>query len=100
MLCVTSQMHPSLVYLTATTPNSEPSPLAREGEERHELWGQPGKFKVTAYFVRGLMGDYKQAIELYDANPNPVGTYDTAADYYMNATRRYVTAPGLNFNME
>ena len=60
--------------------------LLGEIEERHELWGQPGKLKITGYFVQGLMGDYQQAINLYKANPNPSGTYDTAADYYINQT--------------
>ncbi len=70
-----------------------------EIEERHELWGEPGKLKVTGYFVRGQMGDYGEALALLAKNPNPPTT-DTAADYWINATRTYRTSPGVNFNME
>ncbi len=45
---------------------------------RHELWGQPGKLKVTGYFVAGDMGDYQEAISLYNkygsATPLPPAT--------------------------
>ncbi|MGO9984039.1 MAG: carbohydrate porin [Rhodomicrobium sp.] len=71
-----------------------------EIEERHELWGQPGKLKITPYFVQGDMGDYKEAIALFNKYGPVTPSPDTAADYYMNATRKNVTAPGVNFNME
>ncbi len=71
-----------------------------EIERRHELWGQPGKLKITGYFVAGNMGDYKEANKLYQANATPSGSYDTAANYYINQTRKYTIAPGVNFNVE
>jgi high affinity Mn2+ porin len=74
--------------------------LLGEIEERHELWGQPGKLKVTGYFVRGTMGDYQEALALQAKNPGFVPASDTAADFFINQTRRYVTAPAVNFNME
>jgi high affinity Mn2+ porin len=78
--------------------------LIGEIEERHELWGQPGKLKLTGYVVRGTQGDYEQALALYNQygtnTPTPIASGDTAADYWMNASRSYRSAPGVNFNME
>lgn len=76
--------------------------LIGEIEERHELWGQPGKLKLTGYVVEGRMGDYNEALALQAKNPSFVlpPEADTAADYWINATRRYQSSPGVNFNME
>ena len=76
--------------------------LIGELEERHELWGQPGKLKLTAYVLEGRMGDYSQALALQAKNPNFVlpPEADTTADYWINATRKYRSSPGVNFNME
>ena len=76
--------------------------LIGELEERHELWGQPGKLKLTGYLVEGRMGDYSEALALQAKNPNFVipPEADTAADYWINATRKYRSSPGVNFNME
>ena len=30
-----------------------------EIEERHELWGQPGKLKITGFLIHGRMGDFQ-----------------------------------------
>jgi len=38
-----------------------------EFEERHTLFGQDGKLKLTGFFSRGLFGSYGQAIELATA---------------------------------
>jgi high affinity Mn2+ porin len=35
-----------------------------EIEERHLLWGQPGKLKVTGFVIHGRMGDFADAIAL------------------------------------
>ena len=76
--------------------------LIGEIEERHELWGQPGKLKLTGYVVDARMGDYSEALALQAKNPNFVlpATADTAANYWIDATRSYRSAPGVNFNME
>ena len=38
--------------------------LVGEIEERHELWGQPGKIKVTGFLSRGRAGQFADAIAL------------------------------------
>ncbi len=65
--------------------------LVGELEERHELWGQPGKLKVTGYLERGSMGSYADAIALAQATGQP-------AD--INAVRKYQSRPGVSFNLE
>ncbi len=83
-------------------PSFEQIELIGEIEERHELWGQPGKLKLTGYVVDARMGDYSEALALQAKNPNFVlpATADTAANYWIDATRSYRSAPGVNFNME
>lgn len=62
-----------------------------EIEERHELWGQPGKIKVTGYLSRGVMGAYSAAVALARATGEP-------AD--INAVRTYTSRPGISANFE
>ena len=38
--------------------------LVAEIEKRYELWGQPGKFKVTGFLNRGRAGKFQDAIAL------------------------------------
>src|SRR5262249_38746802 len=38
--------------------------LVGEIEERHELWGQPGKLKITGFLSRGRAGEFADAIAL------------------------------------
>ncbi len=65
--------------------------LVGEIEERHELWGQAGKLKVTGYLERGRMGSYEDAILLAEATSEP-------AD--INAVRKYQSRPGVSLNLE
>ena len=65
--------------------------MVGEIEERHELWGQPGKLKVTGYLERGRMGSYEDAILFGEAN-------NTTAD--INAVRKYQSRPGASLNLE
>ena len=65
--------------------------LVGEIEERHQLWGQPGKLKVTGYLERGRMGTYQDAINLAQLTGQP-------AD--INAVRTYTSRPGLSINLE
>jgi high affinity Mn2+ porin len=62
-----------------------------EIEERHELWGQPGKLKITAYLENGRMGAYADAIALAQMTGQP-------AD--INAVRRNTSRPGVSLNLE
>jgi len=62
-----------------------------EIEERHELWGQPGKIKITGFLNRGSAGDYADAIALAQATGQP-------AD--ITAVRSYTSRPGVSVNLE
>jgi high affinity Mn2+ porin len=65
--------------------------LVGEIEERHELWGQPGKLKITGFLIRGDMGSFQDAINLAAATGQP-------AD--INAVRTYASRPGVSLNLE
>ncbi|MGY4311227.1 carbohydrate porin [Bradyrhizobium sp. JR3.5] len=65
--------------------------LVGEVEERHELWGQPGKLKFLAYINRGNMAAYSDAIAWGAANGMPP---------VLDAVRQYQTKPGFVINLE
>jgi len=65
--------------------------LVGEIEERHELWGQPGKIKITGFLSRGAAGHFQAAIDLAGITGGP-------AD--INAVRSYTSRPGLSMNLE
>ena len=65
--------------------------LVGEIEERHELWGEPGKIKVTGFLSRGRAGEFSNAIDLAAMTGLP-------AD--INAVRTYTSRPGVSLNME
>jgi high affinity Mn2+ porin len=65
--------------------------LVGEIEERHELWGQPGKLKVTGYLSRGGAGTFADAIQLAAMTGQP-------AD--ITAVRTYKSRPGVSLNLE
>jgi high affinity Mn2+ porin len=75
-------------FLDSTFNNFE---MVGEIEERHELWGQPGKLKVTGYLERGRMGTYQDAIDLAQLTGQPA---DIAA------VRTYTSRPGVSLNLE
>ena len=62
-----------------------------EIEERHDLWGQPGKLALTGYLSRGRMGSYNDAVQLAALTGGPA---DTAA------VRRYTSRGGISLNAE
>jgi high affinity Mn2+ porin len=62
-----------------------------EIEERHELWGQPGKLKVTGFLSRGRAGGFADAFALAEVTGQP-------AD--INEVRRYTSRPGISLNLE
>jgi high affinity Mn2+ porin len=79
---------PQGAFLDSTFSNFE---MVGEIEERHELWGQPGKLKVTGYLERGRMGTYQDAINLAQLTGLP-------AD--INAVRTFTSRPGVSINLE
>jgi high affinity Mn2+ porin len=65
--------------------------MLAEIEKRHELWGQPGKIKLTGFLSRGGAGKYSDAIALAQATGQP-------AD--IDAVRSYTSRPGVSLNLE
>jgi high affinity Mn2+ porin len=65
--------------------------LVGEVEERHNLWGQPGKLKITAFVNRGRAGAFADAIAIAQVTGQP-------AD--INSVRVYRSRPGVSINLE
>jgi high affinity Mn2+ porin len=65
--------------------------LVGEIEARYQLWGQPGKIKVTGFLSRGRAGEFADAIALAEQTGQP-------AD--INAVRSYTSRPGVSLNLE
>jgi high affinity Mn2+ porin len=65
--------------------------LVAEIEKRYDLWGQPGKLKVTGFLNRGRAGRFQDAITLAQITGEP-------AD--ITAVRRYTSRPGVSMNLE
>ena len=42
--------------------------LVGEIEERHDLWGEPGKVKITGFLSRGRAGEFANAIALAESD--------------------------------
>lgn len=85
-------------FLLSNVPNStkidtrfDQFQVIGEVEERHSLWGQPGKLKLTGFLSRGRMGRLDDATALALRTGHPP---DTAA------VRRYASRPGLSLNLE
>jgi high affinity Mn2+ porin len=70
--------------------------LVGEVEERHELWGQPGKLKITGFLSRGNAGSFQNAINLSE-QPGPFFGNATGA---LAAVRVYQSRPGVSLNLE
>lgn len=64
-----------------------------ELEERHTLWGQPGKIKLTGFLSRGDAGSFQDAINL--AQSTGLDASDALA-----AVRHYQSRPGVSLNLE
>jgi len=65
--------------------------MVGEIEEDHELWGQPGKLKITGFLSRGQAGHFADAIAIAQIT-------GLAAD--INAVRTYTSRPGISVNLE
>ncbi len=65
--------------------------LLGEIERRYDLWGQPGKIKLTGFLNNGRAGNFNDAIALAQITGMP-------AD--INAVRSYTSRPGVSLNIE
>jgi high affinity Mn2+ porin len=75
----------------ALDPTFQQFQLVGEIEERHDLWGQPGKIKVTGFLSRGSAGNFNDAVALAQMTGLP-------AD--INAVRSTTSRPGVSLNVE
>jgi high affinity Mn2+ porin len=78
---------------TALDPTFQQFELIGEIEERHQFLGQPGKFKITGFIIRGRTGNFREAVLLSKA------TGLDASDA-LAVTRRYISRPGASINLE
>lgn len=62
-----------------------------EGEERHQLFGEPGKLKLLVFANHGKMADYNDAVRL---------AQQTGTTPNVGQVRRYNTRPGIALNFE
>ena len=67
-----------------------------EIEERHQLWGQPGKLKITGFLIHGRMGDFQGAVALSQPGQPFAGDPSDA----LVSVRAYRLRPGVSLNME
>ena len=67
--------------------------LVGEIEKRYQLWGQPGKIKLTGFLIYGRMGTYENALAFSAATG--VDVSDALA-----AVRGYRLKPGASLNLE
>jgi high affinity Mn2+ porin len=75
----------------ALDPTFQQFQMVGEIEERHDLWGLPGKIKLTGFLSRGRAGDFSNAVALSPITGMP-------AD--INAVRSYTSRPGISLNVE
>jgi high affinity Mn2+ porin len=79
---------PNSKYLTTDFSQFE---VATEAEERHELFGQPGKLKFLFWVNRGRMANYNEAVRVGQAT----GTTPDVTN-----VRHYSSRPGGALNLE
>jgi len=75
----------------ALDPTFQQFSLLGEIERRYDLWGQPGKIKITGFLNRGNAGNFNDAVALAQVTGMP-------AD--INAVRAYTSRPGVSLNVE
>jgi high affinity Mn2+ porin len=82
----------------SATPNSKAlsngftqGQFVAELEERHQLWGQPGKLKLLYWLTRGNLGTYLDAISVGEANGATPSTH---------AVQSFRTKNGWGLNLE
>jgi high affinity Mn2+ porin len=96
---------------TPTSPDFGVDPTFRqyniigEIEERHELWGQPGKFKVNVNLIGANLGRYTDAVSDALANANNVASCSQVTNFgavapALSCVRRYTTKVDAHINIE
>jgi high affinity Mn2+ porin len=68
-----------------------------EIEERHQLWGQPGKLKVTAFLSHGKAGDFADAVALSQPGQPFAGD---PSDALASLRNTYRNRTGVSLNLE
>jgi high affinity Mn2+ porin len=68
-----------------------------EIEERHRIWNQPGKLKVTAFLSHGKAGDFADAVALSQPGQPFAGDPSTALASLRNTFRNRT---GVSLNLE
>jgi high affinity Mn2+ porin len=75
----------------ALDPTFQQFEVVGEIEERHDLWGEPGKIKMTGFLSRGRAGNFNDAVALAQA---------TGMSADINAVRSSTSRPGVSLNIE
>jgi high affinity Mn2+ porin len=68
-----------------------------EIEERHQVWGQPGKLKITAFLSHGKAGDFADAVALSQPGQPFAGD---ASDALASLRNTYRNRTGVSLNLE
>ena len=74
-------------------PNLSQFQAVGEIEERHELFGQPGKLKVTGFLSRGRMGNFQDAV-------NGASWLGLDPSLALALDRKFRNRPGVSVNLE
>ena len=74
-------------------PNLSQFQVVGEIEERHELWGQPGKLKLTGFLNRGRAGSFQDAVNI------AAGT-GIDPSLALALDRRFRNRPGVSLDLE
>jgi high affinity Mn2+ porin len=75
----------------ALDPTFQQFSLLGEIERRYDLWGEPGKIKITGFLNRGNAGNFNDAVALAQV---------TGMSADINAVRTYTSRPGVSLNVE
>jgi high affinity Mn2+ porin len=73
--------------------------IIAEIEERHQLWGQDGKFKLNVNVIGGYLGTYTNAIAQMNS-PCSVGVNFGAVAPALSCVRQYTTKVDTHINIE
>ncbi len=69
-----------------------------EIEERHAIFGEPGKLKITGFLIHGRAGDFQDAVAMATTPGNPF--FGDASDALASLRNTYRNRPGISLNLE